>query len=74
MGSQKNGAVCSYIASVVCVIIGLYKMFAYEPYLDVYIINSSQATSYFVLAVLFAVVGLAFVIAYYYCDMRIRQK
>ncbi len=74
------GATISYLCSTVFVILGFYKMFAYDPgsrFRDPvnayvggdaynYIINANYATGYFTLAIFCAIIGLTFVIAHYY--------
>ncbi|MGI6317824.1 MAG: hypothetical protein ACOX1J_03695 [Dethiobacteria bacterium] len=73
------GTIISYLCSVVFLILGFHKMFAYDPggtFRDSvnayvggdaynYIINANYATGYFTLAIFCAIIGLTFVIAHY---------
>lgn len=76
----KAGIIVSYLMSLASVIMGFYKMLVYyNPEIAIfmaknayvkgdaynYIINACYTTAWFVLAGVFAVVGVAFVIAYY---------
>lgn len=76
--NYKFIASVSYMVSIVCISFGFYKMFVYEnPESYVieskntyvggdaynYIINANYTTSYFILALLFVVIGSTFFIA-----------
>jgi len=72
---MKSGSAFSFIFSGILVCVGLYKMFVYDDFYGTnayvrgdaynYIINAGYAVGFFVLAVLFAIVGFTCVYIYY---------
>lgn len=77
---KKECAITSYVGMVICIIMGLYKMFVYENPESIllesknvyvggdaynYIINANYSTSWFVLGGVCAIIGLTFVVAGY---------
>lgn len=74
-----NCAIGSYVLSLLSVLMGLNKMFIYKNGSAIensvnayvgsdasnYIINASYATAWFVLSVLFVIVGFTFVFVHY---------
>ncbi|ACB84821.1 hypothetical protein [Natranaerobius thermophilus] len=85
---MKNGAIVSYIISIIFIGIGFHKIFIYEnpdsvlenavnAYVggDAYnfIINANYATGYFTLAIFFAVLGMSFMMAYIFLEYNQRE-
>lgn len=83
------GMIISYLCTGLCIIAGFYKMFVYEnsefltdPAKNAYvggdaynyIINASYSTAWFVLAGVFAIIGLAFVVAGYLNEEELHKE